>query len=427
MRSIKRTLSMATLVVTGEAIFFLPFVLPRIFRPTMLEVFDVNNLQLGLATMVYGIVAMLAYFPGGPLADRFQPRNLMTLALVATAASGLALLSYPSATSLAVLYGIWGLTTILLFWAPLIRATRHWGGGDVAGQAFGLLDGGRGLIAAIIAGSSVYVFSLALPAGIEDASLETKRSAFRWVIGLFILATMLAAALAYWCLGTSSSESSQRAFRWQDAKIRSALTPAVWLQAAIVICAYVGYKGLDYVSQYAKEVLEFDELQAANLGTATMWCRPPAAIFAGILADRWSTRRLTQVCFAGVAVGFGLFATGMISAEILWVLLGVLLTTSAAVFALRGLYFAIMDEGGIPTETTGLVVGIVSAVGYTPDVFMGPLCGWLLDRSPGLPGHQQVFGLLSVFALLGFAASVAYPGKKQKEASAASKRVIPCS
>jgi hypothetical protein len=32
---------------------------------------------------------------------------------------------------------------------------------------------------------------------------------------------------------------------------------------------------------------------------------------------------------------------------------------------------------------------------------MGPLMGYLLDSSPGITGHQQVFGLLALFAIVG--------------------------
>ena len=42
-----RRLILVTLIAAGEAVFLLPFVLPRIFRPTFLDVFGVTNLQLG--------------------------------------------------------------------------------------------------------------------------------------------------------------------------------------------------------------------------------------------------------------------------------------------------------------------------------------------------------------------------------------------
>lgn len=79
---------MLVLIVSGEAIFVLPFVLPRVFRPTLLDVFGLSNLQLGTMYSFYGIVAMASYFLGGPLADRFSARRLMAAALVATAAGG---------------------------------------------------------------------------------------------------------------------------------------------------------------------------------------------------------------------------------------------------------------------------------------------------------------------------------------------------
>ena len=56
---------------------------------------------------------------------------------------------------------------------------------------------------------------------------------------------------------------------------------------------------------------------------------------------------------------------------------------SLGIFALRGLYYAIMEEGQVPLAYTGSAVGLVSVIGYTPDIFMGPLMGYLLDSAPG--------------------------------------------
>ncbi|RLD31329.1 MAG: MFS transporter, partial [Bacteroidetes bacterium] len=70
-----------SLVFAGEMIFSLPFHVARFFRPTLLDVFNLTNTELGDIIAVYGITAMLAYFPGGALADRFSARKLMTLSL----------------------------------------------------------------------------------------------------------------------------------------------------------------------------------------------------------------------------------------------------------------------------------------------------------------------------------------------------------
>jgi MFS family permease len=123
------------LIIAGETVFLLPFVVARIFRPTLLDVFNLTNLQLGSAFSIYGLVAMISYLLGGPLADRYSARRLMALALVATSLGGLLFAMVPSLSILNALYAFWGMTTILLFWAALIRATREWGGIDAQGKA----------------------------------------------------------------------------------------------------------------------------------------------------------------------------------------------------------------------------------------------------------------------------------------------------
>jgi MFS family permease len=184
--------------------------------------------------------------------------------------------------------------------------------------------------------------------------------------------------------------------------------PTVWLQAIVVVCAYVGYKGLDDVSLYAHDVLNFDELQAAGTGTVSMWVRPFAAVAAGLLADRFGVARMTMLSLLVFGIGSAVIATGVLRPGMTVFFFATLIATSAAVFALRGLYYAMMEAGRVPFGDTGSAVGIVSVVGYTPDVFMGPLMGILLDRWPGELGHQYVFAVLAFCAMVGLAASIQF-------------------
>ena len=140
----KRFLIIFCLVLVGEAIFSLPFHIARFFRPSFLEVFNFSNADLGDVFAVYGVTAMLAYFPGGMIADRFSARKLLTFSLIATAAGGLYMASIPGILGMSVLFAYWGITSILLLWAALIRTTREWGGSLSQGRAFGILDGDRG-------------------------------------------------------------------------------------------------------------------------------------------------------------------------------------------------------------------------------------------------------------------------------------------
>ncbi|MFA9410306.1 MAG: MFS transporter, partial [Deltaproteobacteria bacterium] len=92
---LERLLFIGCLIVAGEAVFGLPFHVTRFFRPTVLEVFEFTNTELGAVQAAYGVVAMLAYFPGGLLADRFSARRLLTGSLLCTSLGGFYFASVP--------------------------------------------------------------------------------------------------------------------------------------------------------------------------------------------------------------------------------------------------------------------------------------------------------------------------------------------
>jgi MFS family permease len=165
---------------------------------------------------------------------------------------------------------------------------------------------------------------------------------------------------------------------------------------------------LDDVSLYAHDVLGFDEVQAAGVGTLSMWVRPFAAIIAGLLADRFGVARMAVLSLLVFGIGSAVIAAGAFRPGMTVFFFATLIATSAAVFALRGLYYAMMEEGRVPFGDTGSAVGIVSVVGYTPDIFMGPLMGVLLDRWPGELGHRYVFAVLAFSAMVGLVASILF-------------------
>jgi sugar phosphate permease len=406
----QRFATMFALVVAGEAIFGLPFLVARIFRPTLLDVFGITNLQLGTAFSVYGIVAMLAYFPGGTLADRFSARKMMSAALVVSAAGGLYYATVPSIGGLKLLFGFWGLTTILLFWAAMIRATRDWGGESDQGKAFGILDGGRGLLAALLATGTVAVFGALLPEDAASATLEQRTEALKQVIWIFTAMTVVAAAVVWVCV---PGESDQRSSGGENAlslsKIGTVLkNPAVWLQGMIVVTAYTGYKGMDDLGLFARDVYGFDDVRAASVSAVAFWVRPFAALGAGIISDKVGGPRAIAACFVLMILGDGFVALGLLDPTAPWMLFTMVVSISAAVFGLRGIYFAIFEDAGVPAALTGTAVGLVSVVGYTPDIFMGPINGYLTDTYPGALGHQYFFGVLAGFAVLGLCCTLVF-------------------
>lgn len=399
----RRGLAITALIIAGESVFLLPFVLARVFRPTLLDVFQITNLQLGAAYSVYGIVALAAYFFGGLLADRFPARAMLTVALAFTAAGGLALMTLPSPSTLALLYGYWAITTIALFWAPLIRATREWGLNFSQSRAFGLLEGGRGALSAVIASVMVVLFAALLPEDSETASLAQRMESFRQII-LLLTATTCGAALLIW-LALPERQARRQETMSVSGAARVFAMPSVWLQAAIILCAYVGFKAIDDFSLYANQVIGLNEVDAARIGVASLWIRPFAAIGVAYLAERIGAPVMTTVCFTLLAAGSFALASEALGAGMTSALILTIIVSGIGIFGLRGLYFAIMQDGQIPLEHTGSAVGLASVIGYAPDIFMGPLMGYLLDEWPGATGHGYVFQVVALFAVLGLIAS----------------------
>lgn len=375
----------------------------------MLTAFQLDNTDLGLCFSAYGLVALGSYFIGGPLADRFAPRKLMAMGLWGTAAGGLYMATVPSYSSLIYLYAYWGMTTILLFWAPMIKATRVWGGRQNQAKAFGLLDGGRGLVGALFGTLGVVVFSYLLPTEVE-ATITESRSALAQVI--FVASTLVAVigGLVWWLLrseGSSTDEGPRRKITWSQVGEVLRL-PAVWLLMVIILCAYTGYKVTDVFSLYAREVLGYEEAAAAGVGSLLLYVRPVVGISVGFLADRGRITFWLVLSFVLAIVGSALFGFGWVGASAsTWFVVSTLLLATG-VYAARALYFAVMEVGRIPLALTGTAVGLVSLVGYTPDIFAGPLMGYFLDGWPGELGLRYTFLLVGGFGLLGLSAAGVY-------------------
>ena len=336
---------MLVLVIAGEIVFGLAFNVPRFFRPTMLEVFGITNTQLGDMFAVYGVAAMLAYYPGGAVADHFSARALIVVSLLSTALGGVYMATIPDAFAMKFLYGYWGITTIFLFWGALIRATRDWGGDKSQGLAFGILEGGRGLVAASVALIGVYILAFHLPDNARLATAAEREAGFRTIVLFYSLLTFLAGIFSWYAIPQEkrASDVEFNPLKGMGIVLRR---PIIWAQAGIIVCAYCGYKGLDNYSLVS-----------------------------------WS---VASPSGSGMAIIYANF-----------------FTTYFAVYALRGIYFALLEENRTPMFLTGAAVGLISLVGYTPDIFFGPITGRILDANPGPIGFQNYFMFLASIAVVG--------------------------
>ena len=409
----KKKLILPLLILSGEFIYLLPYVLSRVFRPTFLDVFQLNNYQLGSLFSIYGVVALFSYIYGGVITDRYSLRKLMSSALFLTSLGGLVLASYPSYQILQILYGYWGFTSVFLFWGGLIKATRLWGGNNNQGKAFGLLDGGRGIVAASMGSVGVFIFSIILTKSIESVSLTERQEAFSYVILFSSFMVALIGLLVHIFLRNTDEKNSTVELTLSSLiNIKNVLkNESILLLMIIIMCAYMGYRVTDIYSLYASEIMLYDEIEAAKVGALQLYLRPLICIAIGLLAHKTKNMLLIIFGFIIMLIGALIFSSGLIKSNMNFIFF---LSLVIGTYSIRALYFAVLKEAKIPFALTGTAVGLISLVGYSPDIFAGPIIGYLLDENKGIIGHQYVYFMLALFSLLGLIASIRFTVKTNR-------------
>jgi nitrate/nitrite transporter NarK len=291
-------------------------------------------------------------------------------------------------------------TTIFFFWAALIKATRDWGGSSSQGTAFGILDGGRGLVAAVFGALAVGILALYLPTESALVTDVARQAGLRSIILYYSAITLLAATIVWIVLPNSdkTDHEHQNPYAYVPAVIRR---PLIWVQATIIICAYCGYKGLDNYALYAVQVLGMNEIDAAKLATYGAYVRPVACVVAGLVADRYDSARSIFVLFIMLVASYGALAVITPETAALNTIYANLFVTFFAVFALRGIYYALLEETKTPKHLTGSSVAVIAFIGYTPEAFFAPIAGRILDANPGVQGHLDYFTFLAAISVAG--------------------------
>lgn len=402
--------AMFALIIAGEAIFLLPFILMRVFKPVIREAFLISDAQIGEAQALYGITAVLSYFFGGFIADTFEPRKLLTLSLLLTACGGFWMTMIPSIFGLKLLYAFWGVSTILFFWASLIKATRQWGNENNQGLSFGLLDGGRGFFAATIGLSGAAILTFFFPDKGVEITFENKVETLQYIIGSITFIVFLVALLVWKVLPKQDLKvETEKEFQFNFKEAFSLMKQSkVIFHSLIIFCAYCSYKLTGVYGTYAKDVWNFSLEEATYFAVFIQYLRPLSAISIGWIADRFvpSKLMLPSFCiliFASLILGFGNFQN-----DLIFISITTFIFLAFGTYSLRGLYFAIIEETKTPIQLTGTLVGIISVVGFTPDIFMSLFNGYMLGENPTIIEYQNLFTIFTIIPTVGLLAALGF-------------------
>lgn len=386
---------MAVLGLSGTVIYLLPFLRELYYEPLQ-QALKITNSQSGMLTAVFGMTSLATYPVGGWIADRVSPRLLISLSLISTGLLGFIFSTFPSYPVALGIHALWGVTVTGMMWGALIKATREWAPPEQQGQAFGLLEAGRGVSEAVLASILVAVF----------ANLGGDVPAFSKIIMIYATLHVALGIIAWRVISPGSpirDETERSGFRDFTAVIKM---PAVWLIAIVVMTSYCAYWGAYYFTPYASEVFGMSVVVAGSIAAGKIWLKPVAAAFAGLVADRIGIWQSVSACFVILFMSFAGFSVLPGTASLVVLMIVNIIIASIAIFAHRGIYFALLEECRIPPLMTGTAAGVISMIGFTPDIFMPLLGGALLDGYPGPTGYHIYFGIIAGLSIVGLVASL---------------------
>lgn len=404
----QRYLQLQLLVIAAGAIYPMLY-LRQVYQPTMLQFFRIDDVQLGYLYSSLGTIFLLSYLPSGWLADRLSPRWLICFSLLATGALGLVYATGPSFNALVLIFGGWGLTTGLTFWAAVIKRVNMIAGPDEQGRFFGLLDGGRGLVEALLATIAITLFAY-----VTQARGGTDAAGFTLVVHLYACFCIALGVLLALVKDRPRADRRQAAqHRRGDDRRTNVLTdlktlaaiPELWLVAAIVFCGYQVFWATYSFSAYLHEGnFGLSATAAGFITTLKLWMRPVGGIGGGFLGDRVSKVSVLFWALVLAALSLvGLIAAPPHSPQAMLVVL--VLFIGILTYAIRGLYWSLLDDCRVPTHCAGLAIGLISVLGYSPDVFVPLINGYVTQTWPGAHGYQLYFGYIAAIALCGAGAA----------------------
>ncbi len=397
--TLRRYLQLAVIVLAAGAIYPLLY-LRQNFEVSLLESFNITLAELSQCYSLLGVVFVLTYVPSGWLADRVPPRRLLALSLALTGLLGVWFAALPGFPGLRIIFLGWGIATGLTFWSAHIKAVTLLAQHDEQGRFFGILDGGRGLVEALLATLAVALFAHA----VETLGQPTQL-ALRQVIYLYVAVLLVLAPLVFFVLGDDRAEQPGEEETAGDGEFLQDLKTVlrreeIWLCAACIVCGYQMFWATYSFSGYLQHHYGLTAVAVGSITVAKLWMRPVGAAAAGFAGDFLDRELVLAVLLVGAAAALAAMAllpAGVGAAA----LLAVVLLVGILTYAVRGIYWATLDSCRIPARIKGLAIGVISLLGYSPDIYLPLVNAELLARYPGKSGYTIYFLSLACLGLLG--------------------------
>lgn len=385
--------------------------LPSYFYVPFQNAFQLTNEQMGNLLSMYGILAVLGYFFGGFVADKFSPKVLMVTSTVATGLLGLIMATFPPYSVLLLIYMGFGITAVLLYWSAFVKAIRLLGDDEEQGRLFGAFESFYGLVSLIFSYAVLLIFSSYIAQNGHFEYVIISYCVFTIIIGLII-------AVLYKPnerVKEATNDEGKFDFKYLAAAFK---LPITWINAIIVFTLFIVISGAAYVNPFLNSVYLLPVTWATAVGILTKYgLRIVVSPIGGVMVDKLG--RSSKVLVIGSAL---IIAAGFILMFIPKNPSYLIIALLAALFFLivfnipRSCMYVPVAEANVDPKMVGTVVGIVSAIGYSSDIWIWKLFGRILDTC-GTNGYTYIFGIVVASAAVAMVTGVIYNSYLNKQKS----------
>ena len=415
-----RYLQFALVVLAAGAIYPVIYLKAQ-YQETILEVFNMTLPQMNNLYSILGMVFVIGYFPSGVLSDKFSAKNLLAISLLGTAIGGFWFAQVPEFSNVGIIFAIWGFFSVFTFWSSHMKVVKMLSTADEDGRFFGILDGGRGLVEALLALVALAIFS-----GILGTSLDLgdKKSALVAVIYMYSAVLLVTSILVFIFVeddkkkGAAQIEESSR-FRFSDLG-EVFKNKYVYLQGLVVFAGYTVFWTNYYFGGHLQTNLGVTPVTVGSIMVAVLWMRPIGGTLGGFLADKIG--KSVTIALALVGAGVCLVLLAVLPSTLPTAVYGALIIISGLfLYAIRGTYWSLLGQSKIDAAIMGTAIGVISFIGYLPDIVLPQMNSALWNTFGNEGGYKAYFVVSMVIGLAGAVIAIVY--KKLHTADKAKAKV----
>ncbi|MBT9779784.1 MFS transporter [Clostridium sp. MCC353] len=375
----------------GNIIFF-----PVMFYSAFQTVFSLTNAQMGNLTAAYASLAVPGYLISGWVADKFNSKRLMLIAVFSTSAIVFIMATIPSYPVLLGLFFCMSITLGLLFWSAMEKVLRMLGDAGEQGTIRGVYQGIDGIMSlGLMVGMAALLGErLSTPAGMRILLLVF--GTIYLISGIGFLVTFKYDELSSRYL-TDTGEPVKLKNYATAAKL-----PAMWIVAVMSFGVYITSTAFNYVNPYMVNMYAMSASLASIYGILLRYgIKIVASPMGGILRDKIDNTPKMVVCTAmPTLVLVILFMFLPKSAGWTFAAVAVSLVFTFSYRMGNNLCSVPFAELAVPSNYLGTAIGMSIFLGYCSDWFLPSLIGRWMDTMGG-NAYYYVFGVavvgLSIF------------------------------